>query len=60
MADREKQEQRVREVLKEKQDEARVRAEENQLNGSDRTQDDPDPRTKNSGHKKKTADKWNQ
>ena len=21
---------------------------------------EPDPRTKNSGHKKKTADKWNQ
>jgi len=27
---------------------------------SPRPPDPPDPRTKGSGHKKKTADKWNQ
>ena len=32
---------------------------EDQL-GPDRTQDDFSVRAKNSGHKKKTADKWNQ
>jgi hypothetical protein len=28
--------------------------------GADRTQDDYSVRAKNTGHKKKTADKWNQ
>ena len=31
-----------------------------QMRGDDRPQDALDPRAKNSGHGKKTADKWNQ
>jgi hypothetical protein len=31
-----------------------------ELAGPDRTQDDLSVRAKNAGHKKKTADKWNQ
>ena len=60
MADRDKQVDRAREVLEEKQQEARAEAERRQLRGHDRPQDVPDARTKSSGHKKKTADKWNQ
>ena len=33
---------------------------EEELRGRDRTQDDFSVRAKNTGHKKKTADKWNQ
>jgi hypothetical protein len=33
---------------------------EDELRSAARTQDDLDPRAKNSGHGKKTADKWNQ
>jgi hypothetical protein len=36
----------------------RVPADE--MRGSDRVQDDLSTRAKNTGHKKKTADKWNQ
>ena len=60
MTDRDKQMERAREALEEKKQEAQARAEEDQLAGDDRTPDDADPRAKSSGHKKKTADKWNQ
>ncbi|HEV3377939.1 MAG TPA: hypothetical protein VG126_11740 [Thermoleophilaceae bacterium] len=60
MTDRDKQMERAREALEEKKQEARARAEEDRLAGHDREQDDADPRAKSSGHKKKTADKWNQ
>ena len=33
---------------------------ENEMRGKDRQQDDMSVRAKNTGHKKKTADKWNQ
>jgi hypothetical protein len=33
---------------------------EEQMRGNDRVQDDLSVRAKNSGHGKKTADKWNQ
>ncbi len=36
------------------------RAEERSLEAADRPQDEMSVRAKNSGHKKKTADKWNQ
>ena len=39
---------------------SRLQQEEDSLSGHDRPQDEIDPRAKNSGHKKKTADKWNQ
>ena len=60
MANRNKQEEKVREVLEEKQEEAKARAEERQVRGPQRPQDEPDPRTKSSRHRKVTADKWNQ
>jgi hypothetical protein len=52
--------QRARQALEEKQEEAKARAEEQQLRGDDRQQDDMSVRAKSSGHGKKTADKWNQ
>jgi hypothetical protein len=60
MADRDKQIERAREALQEKEQEAKARAEREELEGHDRPPDVPDPRTKSTGHGKKTADKWNQ
>jgi hypothetical protein len=61
MADeREEQLERMREALDEKDEEARARAEEQSLEAADRPPDVGDLRAKSSGHKKKTADKWNQ
>jgi hypothetical protein len=60
MTDRDRQMERAREALEEKKQEAEARAEEDKLAGDDRGPDDVDPRAKSSGHKKKTADKWNQ
>jgi hypothetical protein len=60
MTDRDRQMERAREALDQKKEEARTRAEDERLAGDDRQQDDADPRAKSSGHKKKTADKWNQ
>jgi hypothetical protein len=60
MTDRDKQLERTREALEQKQEEARARAEEDKLAAREREADDLDPRAKSSGHKKKTADKWNQ
>ena len=61
MADeREEQLERMREALDEKNEEARVRAKEQSLEAADRPPDVESVRAKSSGHKKKTADKWNQ
>jgi hypothetical protein len=42
------------------QDESPAPNPEQELREQERPQDALDPRAKNSGHKKKTADKWNQ
>ena len=60
MDEREKQAERMREAVDRKAQEARVRAEEESLESPERPMDESDVRAKSSGHKKKTADKWNQ
>jgi hypothetical protein len=61
MPDRhEKQLGRMREALDRNEEEARVKAEEHSLEEADRPPDVESVRAKSSGHKKKTADKWNQ
>jgi hypothetical protein len=61
MADERKEQlERMREALDEKDQEARARSEEQSIDAADRPPDVDDPRTKSSGHGKKTADKWNQ
>ena len=50
--------EKMREALEE--EEARARAEENQLDSPERPQEEKSVRAKSSGHRKKTADKWNQ
>jgi hypothetical protein len=57
---RDEQLERMREAVDRKADEARAQSEEHSLEAADRPQDEMDPRAKSSGHKKKTADKWNQ
>jgi hypothetical protein len=57
---RDEQLERMREALDEKAEEARERSHEQSLEAADRPQDTMSVRAKNSGHKKKTADKWNQ
>lgn len=56
----EEQQQRMREAVDRKSEEARAQAEEDSLVGSDRQQEQLSVRAKSTGHKKKTADKWNQ
>ena len=56
----EQQQQRMRQALDRKEQEARVRAEEHSIEEADRPPDVESVRAKSSGHKKKTADKWNQ
>jgi hypothetical protein len=65
MANNEKRKEnlrRMREAVDRKAEDARARAEaeEQSLIGADRPQDEMSVRAKSSGHKKKTADKWNQ
>jgi hypothetical protein len=61
MADeREQQRERMREALDEKNAEARARSEEQSIDAANRPPDVESVRAKSSGHKKKTADKWNQ
>jgi hypothetical protein len=57
---REQQLERMREAVDEKNKEAQGRSEEHSIEETGRTQDVQSVRAKNSGHKKKTADKWNQ
>ena len=59
-AERDRQLERAREALAAKDEETRARSKEQQRGGPDRPQDEEDVRAKNSGHGKKTADKWNQ
>jgi hypothetical protein len=58
--DRDEQRERMREALDQKNEEARMRAEEHSVEAADRPPDVESVRAKSSGHKKKTADKWNQ
>ena len=60
MNEREKQAERMRQGAERKSEEARARAEEESLESRERPVDESDVRAKSSGHKKKTADKWNQ
>src|SRR3954467_3584182 len=61
MADpKQQQQERMREALDEKEQQARFAAEEQDIDSAARTPDVVDPRAKNSGKGKKTADKWNQ
>jgi hypothetical protein len=55
-----RQQEKMREALEEKHEEARAKAEEEQLDSPDRPQEEKSVRAKSSGHRKKTADKWNQ
>lgn len=56
----EEQLERMRDAVDRKAEEARAEAEEHSLEAADRPQDEMSPRAKSTGHKKKTADKWNQ
>ena len=58
--DRERQQERMREAVQRKEEAARAQAEEDSLDSRERPQGAVDPREKSSGHRKKTADKWNQ
>jgi hypothetical protein len=55
-----RQQERMREAVDRKNQEARARSEEQSIVADDRQQDQLSVRAKNSGHGKKTADKWNQ
>lgn len=57
---RDQQLERLRESVDRKAAEARAKAEEASLQKAERPQDPHDVRVKGQGHKKKTADKWNQ
>jgi phage shock protein A len=52
--------ERMREAVERKEEEAQAHAEHQSLDSAERPQEAIDPREKSSGHKKKTADKWNQ
>jgi hypothetical protein len=56
----EQQRERMREAVDRKNEEARVRSEEHSLETANHLSDVESVRAKSSGHKKKTADKWNQ
>ena len=57
---REEELDRMREAVDRKVEDARAEAEEHSLEAADRPQNEMSTRAKSSGHKKKTADKWNQ
>jgi hypothetical protein len=57
---RDQQRERMRDAVDRKSEEARAEAEQHSLVAADRPQDEMSVRAKNTGHKKKTADKWNQ
>jgi hypothetical protein len=56
----EQQLERMRAAVDRKAQESRVRAEQESIEQPARPQDVESVRAKNSGHGKKTADKWNQ
>jgi hypothetical protein len=51
---------RLRRAVDRKREESRVQAEQESLVADDRPPEELSTRAKSSGHKKKTADKWNQ
>jgi hypothetical protein len=51
---------RLREAVDEKAEEAQARSEEESLAAPDRQPEQLSVRARSSGHRKKTADKWNQ
>ena len=55
-----KQLQRLRLAVERKREQSRARAEEQSLISPERPPEELSPRAKSSGHRKKTADKWNQ
>ncbi len=57
---RDRQMERLRDAVDRKADESRAQAEEHSREAADRPADEESIRAKSSGHKKKTADKWNQ
>jgi hypothetical protein len=59
-ARRTKDNRRLREAVDRKADEARARADEDSLRAPERQPEQMSVRAKSSGHRKKTADKWNQ
>ena len=58
MNDRDRE--RIEQAIEEKREESQAKAQENQIAGSDRPQDEQSPPAKSAGKGKKTADKWNQ
>jgi hypothetical protein len=56
----ERQLERMREAVERKDEDASAKSEEQSLDSRERPQEAINPREKSSGHKKKTADKWNQ
>jgi hypothetical protein len=58
--ERQHQRERMRESVDRKAQDARARSEQESLAGDDRQPEQMSVRAKSSGHKKKTADKWNQ
>lgn len=52
--------EKLEQELERPQDENPKTIPEDEMRGADRVQDDLSVRAKNSGHGKKTADKWNQ
>jgi hypothetical protein len=55
----ERERERMEDALRRKQEEAKARAEDS-LRAHERPPDEASPRQKSTGHKKVTADKWNQ
>jgi hypothetical protein len=60
VSNEEQQQERFREAVEEQAEEARLMAEEAGRISHKRSADEVDPRAKSTGHRKKTADKWNQ
>ncbi len=58
--ERDRQLERAREALAAEAEDARAKAEEEQIASAEREPDDQSVRAKSTGHGKKTADKWNQ
>lgn len=57
---RDEQLERMRDAVDRKSEEAQAQAEEHSLEAANRPQEEMSVRAKSTGHKKKTADKWNQ
>jgi hypothetical protein len=51
---------RMEDAVERKRQEARAKAQKDQLDSAERPQGERSVRAKSTGHRKKTADKWNQ